>query len=333
MLEETLQLAGAGIDVGLTRGKQAVPVARIVTFLGAVPSIPRRRVPGTYHHHVLLDVKAGSLPRGTAAMVPGIDHLAILVARPGRCFLVTRRRAFLAIQATHVAFDHRAGPDLLAGIRVAGEQVADDAEFIPRGTMHQQHFAGFLVLDDERRASHRIANLVIAKFLRPDHLAGVLVERGDASIQSTEEDLVAIDGRTAVNHIATGTDIVRQASSIFPEALAGFRFDRKNARIGAGCVDHAIMHQHLPFLTALLFTAKGEAPGRHQIFDVFRVDRSQRAVALRLEAKTIRQDIAGGLVVIENIFPAYFGASRYGRGTKGGGHEGGKQRLAGIEAD
>jgi len=70
------------------------------------------------------------------------------------------------------------------------------------------------------------------------------------------------------------------------------------------------MHQHLPFLTALLFTAKGEAPGRHQIFDVFRVDRSQRAVALRLEAKTIRRDIAGGFVVIENIFPAYFGTSR-----------------------
>jgi hypothetical protein len=89
----------------------------------------------------------------------------------------------------------------------------------------------------------------------------------------------------------------------------------------------------LPFLAALLFAAKGEAPGGDEISDVFRVDRLQGAVALGLQAEAIGEHIAGGLVVIENIFPAYFGTSRCGRGTKGGGHEGGKQSLAGIEAD
>jgi hypothetical protein len=46
-----------------------------------------------------------------------------------------------------VAFDQRAGPDFLAGIRVAGEQPADHAELVTRGAMHQQHLAGLLILD------------------------------------------------------------------------------------------------------------------------------------------------------------------------------------------
>jgi hypothetical protein len=148
------------------------------------------------------------------------------------CLRVAGRRAVLAVQATHVAFHHRAGPDFLAGICVAGEQVADDAEFVTRGTMHQQHFAALLVLDDEGRASHRVADLVVAPFLRPDHLAGVLVEGHDAGVQGAEEDLVAVDGGAAVHHVAAGTDVVRQASFVFPQALAGSGFDRINAGVG-----------------------------------------------------------------------------------------------------
>jgi hypothetical protein len=94
-----------------------------------------------------------------------------------------------------VALDHRAGPDFLAGVCVAGKQPADNAELVARGAVHQQHLAALLVLDHEGRAGHGVADLVVAELLLPDHLAGVLVEGHDAGVQGAEEDLVAVDRR------------------------------------------------------------------------------------------------------------------------------------------
>jgi hypothetical protein len=110
---------------------------------------------------------------------------------------------------------------------VAGEQPADDAELVTRGAMHQQHLAALLVLDDEGRAGHRVADLVVAPLLLPDHLAGVLVEGHDAGVQGAEEDLVAVDGGATVHHVAAGTDVLGQAGFVLPQALAGAGIDRK----------------------------------------------------------------------------------------------------------
>ena len=194
--------------------------------------------------------------------------------------------------------------------------------------MHQQYLAALLVLHDEGGAGHRVADLVVAELLAPDHLAGVLVEGDDGGVQRAEVDLVAVDGGAPVDHVAARADIVRQAGFVLPEALPAPRIDREDAGIRGGDVDHAVVHQGLCLLPALLFAAEGEAPGRHQAVDVLRIDLGQRAVALRLQAQTIGKHVLRGLVVIEDIFPAHRFAGQRG-GAERGRNQGGKQRPAG----
>ncbi len=203
-----------------------------------------------------------------------------------------------------MALDEGAHPDFFAGIRVAGEQLADDAEFVTGAAVHQQHLAGLGIFDQCRCAGHGVAGAVIAELLVPDDLAGVLVQRHDTGVEGAEVDLVAIDGRAAVDHVAARADVIGQAMGVAPQALAGLGIEGEDARVGAGHVDHAVMDDGLGLLAALLLVAEGERPSRGQFEYVALVDLRQRAPALCIGAHAVLQDVLGGQMILGDVFPA-----------------------------
>eukprot|EP01137_Pigoraptor_chileana_P018082 Opistho-2@77035 len=113
MLEEADRLARRRLDIDLTRRIEAV--AR-----RAFPRIPRRGVAGADDDGVGLFVIGGRLPRCAAAVIPGLDLLAVLVIGPtGRLGIAGEARR-LAVQATLMPFHHRAHPNFLARVGIAG---------------------------------------------------------------------------------------------------------------------------------------------------------------------------------------------------------------------
>ncbi len=223
VLVEPLHFAGARINPDLAGGIKAVVVLRIATVAGALPAIPGGRVAGADDDGVGFRVEARALPGCTAALAPGflLAGRVIRIVRPGWRLDVASGCAFLAVQTAHVAFDEGAHPDFLAGVRVAGEELADDAEFVAGAAVNEQRLAGLAVLYQGGCAGHGVTRAMIAELLAPDDLAGVLVECHDAGIEGAEIDLVAINGRTPVDHVAAGPDVVWQAMAVAPEALAG----------------------------------------------------------------------------------------------------------------
>src|SRR5690606_35483321 len=216
---------------------------------------------------------------------------------------VASGRAFLAVQAAHVAVDEGPDPDFLTGVRITGEELADDAEFVSGAAVNQQNFAGFAVFYDGRCAGHGVASGVVAEFLLPHHLAGVLVQCHHAGIEGADVDLVAVDCGATVDHVAARTDVVGQAVRIAPQALAGTRIQSEHSGVGAGHVDHAVVNDGLGFLTALFFVTEREGPGRGQFENVVLVYLGQRAPALGVGAKPVLQDVFSGDVVIGDVFP------------------------------
>ena len=174
-------------------------------------------------------------------MVPSFNLAAIVVHGPARCTGITCRPAFLTVYAAGMSFNEGKHPYLFAGIWVAGVELADNAELVTRTAVNQHDAVGLGVLDDRGSASHRVADLVIAKFLAPDNLSGVLVQRVDAGIERAKKDLVAIDCRAAVHDVTAGADIVGQAGLEFPQTLASLSIQRPHPAIAAGDVDHAVM--------------------------------------------------------------------------------------------
>ncbi|MCY1352266.1 hypothetical protein D9M69_385550 [compost metagenome] len=326
VLVEPLHFAGARVHADLAGGVEAVEVLRVATFGGTRPAVPRGRVAGADDDGVGFRVEAGALPGGAAAVAPGflLAGGGVLVVGPGRGLDVAGGRAVLAVQAAHVAFDEGPHPHLFAGVRVAGVELADHAELIAGTAVDQQHLAALAVLHDGRRTGHGVTRAVVAKFLVPDHLAGLLVEGDHAGVQGAEEDLVAVDGRATVDHVAAGADVVGQAVVVGPQALAGPGVEGEHAGIGSGDVDHPVADDGLGFLAALLLVAEGEGPGRGQLEHVVGVDLGQRAPALGVGAHAVLQDVAGGLVVVGDVVPA----DVLGQGARGCGQSAEQQQGA-----
>lgn len=236
-----------------------------------------------------------------------------------------------------MALDERTHPDLFAGVGIAGVELAERAELVARVAVDQQDLAGLLVLDDVRGARIGIALGVIVELLVPDHLAGLGVERDHRGVERPEEDLVAVEGGAAADHVATGTDVIGQAGGIGPDLLAGLRVEREDARIGRRDVDDAVSHERLAFLAALLLVAEGERPFRLQEADVLGVDLLERRVALGLDAHAVHQNVVVGVLVVEDVLPgdspgrgllSFLGLLRGGRP---GQHAGEEQRRSGCE--
>ena len=319
VLKEADQFARARLDISLAGGVKAVPVAGVFIRAGALPGVPRRGVAGADDDRVAFLVERGRLPGGAAAMTPGLDlaRALVIAVGPAGGLRVAGRGGFLAVHAAHMPFHERAHPDLLAGVGVPREQLPEHAKFIAGRAVNQQHLAGLLVLDDERRAGHGIAGRVIAEFLLPDRLAGLPVQRHDRGVQQAHIDLVAIDGRAAVDHVATGADIVRQARRVLPELLAGLGVQGKHARIRGRDINDAVPDQRLTFLPALLLVAKRKRPLGPHLAHIGGIDPGQRAVPLRLQTHAVHQHIIRGLVIVLQIFPAYAGGQRRGRAERG----------------
>ena len=305
VLVEPFYLARGGVDADLPGGVETVVVVRVAIFRSACPAVPGGRVACTDNDGIGCRIEAGALPGRAAAVAPGLDLAGrrVRIIRPGGRFYVAGGGAVFAVQTAHVTFDERAHPYLFAGFRVAGKQLADHTELIAGGAVDQQRAAGGLVLHDGWCAGHGVAGLVVGEFLAPDHLAGVLVERNNAGIKSTEEHLVSVDGGAAVDHVAARADVVGQAMRVAPQSPPGFGVKGEHARVGAGYVDHAIMDDGLGFLTALLFITEGEGPRRRQFEHVLVVDHVQRAVALGVRAQAVHQHVVGGHVVVGDVLP------------------------------
>ncbi len=154
VLVEPFHFAGARVDANLARGVEAVEVVGVAVLGGACPGVPRARVAGADDDGVGLGIEACALPRRAAAVAPGLDLAGFGggVIRPRRGLDVAGGGAVLAVEAAHVAFHERAHPDFFTGVRVAGEQLADHAEFIAGAAVDQQHLAADLVF---RSASAR----------------------------------------------------------------------------------------------------------------------------------------------------------------------------------
>ena len=278
---------------------------QVVALAG--PRVPRRRIAGAHEDGVGFRVVGAAQPGGAAALLP-------LVAFPGG---VQRagHGAFLAIERAHMAFDHRTRPHQLASLGVAGFHLADNAEFTAG------HAGDDLALHDHRRGGVRVTGLVVAQGLGPHHLAGLAVQRHQTGVQGAEVHQVAVDGHATVDHVAARHDAVRQTGVVFPQLLAGARVHGVGARVRGGDIHHAVMDDRLGFLTALLFAAKREAPGRHQFFHRAGVQLGQRAETLALRAQAIRHHVARGFGVVENILVIHRSAGQ--RGAQGGGnHQG-----------
>ncbi|MNC24802.1 hypothetical protein D3C75_728670 [compost metagenome] len=291
---------------------------RVAALRGARPGVPGAGVACADNDGVGLGVEAGALPRRAAAVAPGFDLAGFGggIVRPGRCLDVTGRRAVLAVQAAHVALHEGPHPHFFARVRVTGEQLADHAELIAGAAVDQQHLAAGLVLDQHRGAGHGVAGGVVAELLVPHHFAGALVEGDDTRIEGAKVDLVAVDRRPAVDHVAAGTNVVGQAVVVGPQALAGFRIEGEYPRIRAGDIDHAVADDGLGFLAALLLVAEGIGPGRGQLEHVLVIDLGQRAPALGIGAHAVLQHVLGGQVVVGDVFP---GDVLAGRCSWGGG--------------
>src|SRR5690606_801193 len=195
---------------------------------------------GTDDDGIGFRVEARALPGRTTTLAPGLNLAGggVRAVGPGGRLDAAGGRADLAVQATDVTFDEGPHPDFLASSGITGKQLADHAELVTGGAVDQQRLAGLLILDDGRCPGHGVTGTVITELLPPDHLAGVLVQRHDPGIQRAEEYVVAIDRSTAVDHVAAGPNIIRQAMGVAPQTLPGLGIQGEHPRIRTGDIDH-----------------------------------------------------------------------------------------------
>src|SRR5690554_2620634 len=224
VLVEPLHFTRGGVYRYLARGVQVVVISRVATWRCALPGIPRGRVARTDNDGVGFNVKACTLPRGTAALAPSLNftRFGIGIVWPARGTWVARRCALLAIQAAVVTFNEWPHPDFFAGFRVAGIELTYYAEFITGRSVNQHDFSGFLIFYQSRGARHGVTRFVITKLHTPGHFTGFFVQGYDARIQGAEENFVAKNGRTTVNNVAAWANSLRQTVGIFPEPLSAF---------------------------------------------------------------------------------------------------------------
>ena len=251
------------------------------------PAVPWGRLAGAEEQEVELRVIGAAEPGGPPAALPQI-------ARPGGVHLAGHGRV-LAAQPTHVALDGGAIPDLVAGLGIVGLDGADDAEFA--AGIADDHLA----LDDQRGRRVRVAVGVVLHFLAPHGLAGVLVQGDELGVQGGEVDLVLVDRGTTIDDVAARQDAVGQPRVVLPLLLASPGVDRVQAGVRRGNVERTVGDDRLAFLAALLLAAEGQGPGGNEPLDGGLADLVERAVALRLVAQPVRENVAGRLVVLQQI--------------------------------
>ena len=210
-----------------------------------------------------------------------------------------------------MAFDHRTGPDEVAGFGVARLHFADNAKFTAGVPGDDE------AVHDERGGGVAVTLFVFGDFLVPDGVAGLEVQCHDPGVERAEIDLVAVDGGAAVDHVAAGQDALGQARVELPDFLAGGEVDRVEARIGPGHIHHAVMDERLAFLPALLLATQRERPGGDEVLHVVLVERVHRRKTLQVAPHAVGKHVLRGAGVIGEVF---FRDVRHCRCGKGEGH-------------
>ena len=85
---------------------------------------------------------------------------------------------------------------------------------------------------------------------------------------------------------------------VLPQLLAGLGVQCIDTRVRRSDEHAAVMDQRLRFLSALLFAAEREGPGRHEARHGLGVDLRKRREALALRAHAPRQHVVGRLAVV-----------------------------------
>ena len=242
--------------------------------------IPGGRIAGAKIH------KSGVLIIGAAK--PGCAAAKLIhIARPGFIGFAGHGGG-LALIGAGQAFEHGANPDQFTGFRAARLDAANNTKLTARHAGDNQSAIGFGG-HDHRCGRGRIAALEIVNFFFPDLFAGFGIQRDNLRVQRGEIDLVLPDDSAAVDHVTAGQNAFRQTGIILPELFTGFGIDGIEAAVGAGDINNAVMNDGLRLLTALLFAAEGEGPGRNKALDAVMVDLFERAETLALQAQTIGQ--------------------------------------------
>ncbi len=200
-----------------------------------------------------------------------------------------------------MTFDDGAFPNHIASVNVTGLNRTNDAKFTTRVPGDHQ------AIHDQRRCSIGIARLIVGDLVTPHHVTGFGIQCNNPRIQSAKDDLVTIDGCTAVDHVTAWQNTFGQACIILPELLAGFDVNRVHPRIRTGDIHHAIIDQRLGFLSTLLFSSKAKRPGRHKTFDVFLVQCVKRAIALKVAAHAVCNNLIRDRLVIGKHFFGHIG--------------------------
>ena len=279
-----LDAAVVRIDRNPGRGVQVIPWTQV--------RIPGRRVTGAEEQGIGFRIVGAAQPGCRAA---GLPH----VTRPGFAGLATGNTVLdllaVLVDIAHVAFYCRAGPQQITGVGVVGFNLTHDTEFTTR------HAGNQLAVDHDGRGCDGVALLIIGNLLDPDHLTGVFIERDQLGIQSTEVNLVTINGSAPVDHVTAGHNAVWQAGVVLPQFLTGAGVYCPHAGVGTGHIHHAVFDQRLRFLATLFLSTEGERPRWLEIFNVFGVQGFHRAVALALIAHAVGHDTVDAFMVVQQV--------------------------------
>src|SRR5688572_1862554 len=163
-------------------------------------------------------------------------------------------------------------PGFLPRVDVVRLDEAANAEFCAR------HADDHFVFHDQRRNGDRIAVLVVCEFDIPDRRSGLCVECDQVGIACSKEQLVAVDGSTAVVWSATATEVAWYVLAILPNLPSRSRVNGPHVPAKASHINHVVdeNRRRLEIWTDTCL----ERPLRLELVDVLRRDLRQRAVTM-----------------------------------------------------
>ena len=174
-------------------------------------------------------------------------------------------------------------PDLVAGIRIIGRDVAAHTQL--RAAIADQHFA----VHHARRAGDRVGLGLVDGYLAPDDFAGFGVQRLQPAINDTDINLAIIDSDPAVHDITTGlnTHSAIHVRIIDPQLFACLCVQRVDQRPGRSDIHYTVNHDGGRFHAAICRQIIG--PCHAEIGDRVRVDVRQAGMALLIIGAAICQ--------------------------------------------
>ena len=179
-------------------------------------------------------------------------------------------------------------PDLAAGVGIERDDETTNAE---PAAGHADHD---LPVDGERRHRDVVADGRVRDPALPNDRPGHRVQRDDRGVDSTDEDLVAVQGDTAIHLVAVLAGIRRQVPDVAPLQIAGRRLEREHLQapgIQRGGDEHVPVVDDGRRLVVPV-RAGGEGPHRIEGGDVRPRDPTERAVSPAVVRAAVHRPVA-----------------------------------------